>query len=121
MSDDQEQQPTPPREDSTVERPTDPPAQPGRRTITIPSGRLALAAAATGLVVVSGLGGFALGNATADDGPNWGEHGPRMSRDGDGPGFRDGRPPYLPDFEGRLPHDQDDGEQESDEDEDSDT
>jgi hypothetical protein len=126
--DDQEQQPPP--EASTEERRTEPPAEPpagdapaerAGRTIRIPSGRLAVAAAATALVVVSGFGGFVLGHATADDGPNWGHQEPRMLRDGDGPGFRDGRPPYPPDFEGRLPQDQDEGEQESGEDDNSDT
>jgi len=103
MSDDQEQ----PKPDPTTELPgadatePDKPAQPeARRAFRIQRGRLALAAAATGLVMVSGLGGFALGHVTADDGRD--RHAPGSFQDGPRD-FGPGGPPSLPDLEGRLP------------------
>jgi hypothetical protein len=63
---------------------------PGRR-------RGALAGAAVGLVAVSGLGGFAIGHAAADDSGRLGDRGQVdarfRDRDGDGHGFPGGVPP----------------------------
>jgi hypothetical protein len=50
--------------------PASPPRQPGRNR-----GRLLLAGGAVGIALVAGSGGFALGHASADDGPEGGQFG----------------------------------------------
>jgi hypothetical protein len=104
-----------------------PPAEAPATRPWLTTARTAVAGGAAAVLIAGGLGGFAIGRATADsDGAGGTDQqqgrpaGFDRDQDGDGPGFDGGRPPGGPDV-GQLPEGQQPGAPSDDDADGSDT